>query len=364
MRYHRDAHNKSVQKENPLAQNNPTGTKRKRTAAQNNPASAKKRPLASPEHTISALEDTDSDQENTLTVQNNPPVAAAQPQNDRNGLENSPIKTLPAELRLAIIQLQLQNPRKVAIVAKSTIDDEDDVVLAATSSESSLVFATRAALSKTCHDLHVRYADELESQVMSCKIPNLDLHVRDFDFAPFIRDLFRNFKDSHRAFFNAGPGVVTIHLTLTPSFFAREGGEIGKMRWLAGRDVQRTKNEIGLSRWLKWRAAEEKAGRKVNVAYELKRNADVEGVEDREALRMFILLFDPYSKGEGEIGDIVREIIRVYRDIKDREDHEAQEGLEEVSEQESEYESEDESEEELEEEMMEGSEGSEGDDAE
>ena len=74
-----------------------------------------------------------------------------------------------------------------------------------------------------------------------------------------------------------------------------------------------------------------------------------EGVEDREALRMFLLLFDPLSQGQGELGDIVQEVIRVFKVIKDREDREAQDAVKDLKE-DSECEESDEEEEDLEEE--------------
>lgn len=347
MRYHRDAHNKSVPSGTPSAQQNPTGTKRKRTAAQNSPAGAKKRTLAAPKHTPSALtaqKNTLTAQENTFPVQRDPPVIAQQPlQVSRPGLDNSPIHDLSVEMRLYIIQFRLPRLRKVAIVAKSLLQTR------VAPSKPSLVFATKSALSKTCHDLHTLYARELESQVLSCKVPSLALHVRNFDFAPFTSELFPKFKASHRAYFNARPGAITIHLTLTPSFFSRGAGEKGRMLWLAEQELEKDYGESGLANWLEWRAAVEKAGRKISVVYKLERNAKLEGVEDREALRMFLLLFDPLSQGQGELGDIVQEVIRVFKVIKDREDREAQDAVKDLKE-DSECEESDEEEEDLEEE--------------
>jgi len=343
MRYPRSAHNKPLEKEKPSAQNKPTGTKRKRTAAQDNPASARKKTLAAPKRTPSAQKDTDSAQENTPSAQINPPVTAMQPQIPRHGLDNSPLGALATELRRSIVELQLQNLRKVAIVPKSMLQGDDDDAL--DPNEPSLVFATKAALSKTCHALHTEYAEELESQVLKCNVPNLALHVCDFDFTPLTRELFSKFKDSHRAFF-ARAGAITIHLRLTPSFFDRVDGENGRVVWLAGRDLQRRGKKNGLIQWLEWRKAEEKAGRKVPVAYRLERNYEVEGVEDREALRQFMLLFDPLSRDEGDVGRIVQEIIRVFKVIKGKEDREAQEEQEESEEEGLEKESEEESEEE------------------
>jgi hypothetical protein len=267
-----------------------------------------------------------------------------QPQIPRHGLDNSPLGALATELRRSIVELQLQNLRKVAIVPKSMLQGDDDDAL--DPNEPSLVFATKAALSKTCHALHTEYAEELESQVLKCNVPNLALHVCDFDFTPLTRELFSKFKDSHRAFFNARAGAITIHLRLTPSFFERVDGENGRVVWLAGRDLQRRGKKNGLIQWLEWRKAEEKAGRKVSVAYRLERNYEVEGVEDREALRQFMLLFDPLSRGEGDIGRIVQEIIRVFKVIKDKEDREAQEEQEDEEDEDLEAESEEESEEE------------------
>ena len=221
MCYPRESHNKGLQKETPPTQNNATGTKRKRTAAQKKPAIAKTRTLAPPKYPVTVPE-------NTLPAQNDPSITVRQPQIPRTGLDNSPVKDLATELRLIVIQLELQNLQKVTIVPKSLLQGDVDAP-AADPGGPSLVFATKSALSKTCQTLHTEYAGELESQVTQCKVPNLALHVRDFDFTPFTYELFSTFKDSRREFFNARAKAITIHLTLTPSFFARGEGERGRI---------------------------------------------------------------------------------------------------------------------------------------
>jgi hypothetical protein len=42
------------------------------------------------------------------------------------------------------------------------------------------------------------------------------------------------------------------------------------------------------------------------------RNASVEGEQDREALRLFMLLFDPHSDDSGDVGDIVAAVGRFF----------------------------------------------------
>ena len=204
------------------------------------------------------------------------------------------------------MQLQIQRLRKVSIVPKALITPS------ATSAEHSLVYTTSSALAKTCYDLHTRYANELRSQVLSRKIPSLKLHVLDFNFAPFTHELFPAFAASHREYFNARPGAITIHLRLTESFFTRAEGEAGKLAWLAKRDGP----DSGLKQWLEWREAEESAGRKVSVAYKVERNKKTEGEEDVEALRLFLLLIDPRSDEVGEVGDFMGAMVKHFKAVQ------------------------------------------------
>lgn len=252
-------------------------------------------------------------QQQTLSAQDNPPVTttAKGPPKARDGLANSRINSLSQELRLAIIQLQLQDLRKVAIVPKSIIQ-RGIAIPTASSDEPSLVYTTESPLSKTCHDLHTAYSNELKSQVLSCKIPTLILHVHNFDFSPLINELFPSFEDVHREYFNARAGTVRIRLTITGSFFPLELGEAMRSDWLLEHENEQT----GMKQWLEWRQAEEKAGRGVGVAYEVKREVGIEDVDDMEALRMFMLLFDPYSRGEGEIGDVVQAVIEFFAKVR------------------------------------------------
>lgn len=175
--------------------------------------------------------------------------------------------------------------------------------------EPSLVYTTKNLLSKTCYDMHTACGEELRSQVMSYKIPTLVLHVHDFDFTPFTRELFDKFEDTHREYFNELAGAIRIHLTITESFFTRAPGEAGRNEWLAKRESEKfQKKSEGLNQWLEWRRAEEEAGKGVTVTYVVERKRAIENVEDMEALRLFMLLFDPYSGVKGEISDIVEAV--------------------------------------------------------
>jgi hypothetical protein len=246
-------------------------------------------------------------QQQAISTQDDPPVTSEEPPKDRNGLANSSIDKLSPEMRLAVIKFLMQPPRRVAIVSKAVFQQAKAT---AYPNEPSLVYTTKTPLSKTCYDMHTACAEELRSQVMSYKIPTLVLHVHDFDFTPFTNELFSKFEDTHREYFNELAGAVRIHLTITESFLAREPGEAGRNEWLAKRETEMfQKKSEGLIQWLEWRKAEQEAGKGLTVTYVVERKRAIENVEDMEALRLFMLLFDPYSEGEGEISDIVEAVI-------------------------------------------------------
>jgi hypothetical protein len=252
-------------------------------------------------------------QDDTLTVtvaQDDPPVTAEETQVDRKGLTDSPLNLLPAELRLEIMKLYIQRLRRIAIIPKALTEDHD-VTPTTTSTEPSLVFTSGYPLLQTCHQLHAEYTDELRARALGCKIPKLVLHVRDFDFSPFTRELFPCFEDSHRKYFNARAGAITIHLTITEAFFTRAEGEEGLIEWLEDREDEPAR----LWKWFEWREAEEKAGRKVKVTYIVERNVDIESRKDMEALRMYMLLVDPYSDKDGEVGDLVQAMIKFFKAV-------------------------------------------------
>jgi hypothetical protein len=47
----------------------------------------------------------------------------------------------------------------------------------------------------------------------------------------------------------------------------------------------------------------------------VERKRAIENVEDMEALRLFMLLFDPYSEGKGEISDIEEAVIDFFEKV-------------------------------------------------
>jgi hypothetical protein len=55
----------------------------------------------------------------------------------------------------------------------------------------------------------------------------------------------------------------------------------------------------------------------------VKRNRDIESVEDMQALRMFMLLFDPYSDKDkdGDVGVVVQAMIRFFKAVEKRRSH-------------------------------------------
>ena len=230
---------------------------------------------------------------------------------ERNGLADSPFGTLPQEMRLMAIQPLVQNVRKIAVVPKAMAQkDSDDPI--SSSSGPSLFFATKSPLLSTCYHLNTDYTSALKTQINKLKVPTLILYVLDFDFSPITRELLSTFKDEQRKYYNSRAGAINIRLKITDSFFARAKGERERLAWLAQKSIETT----GLSQWLAWRAAEKSAGREISVTYKVMRNASIESIEDREALRLFILLFDPQGKEEGDVGEIVEAVAKFFNVVK------------------------------------------------
>jgi hypothetical protein len=235
------------------------------------------------------------------------PSVVEEPTDERDGLLNSSINTLPVELRLLIFGHLFQRIRKLVIVPK-TMAQSDSYRPTASSDGNSLFFTIKCPLARTCYQLNAEYAGGVMAQILSLKVPTLILHVLNFDFSHIIHELFSHFEDRHRQYFNARTGAIKINLKLTDSFFDRSAGEDGRFEWLEEKYNETT----GLSEWIAWRAAEESAEREIAVTYKVTRNASVEGEQDREALRLFMLLFDPHSDDSGDVGDIVAAVGRFF----------------------------------------------------
>lgn len=217
------------------------------------------------------------------------------------GLLHSPLGRVPPEMRLAILQLSLQYVREIAIAPKG-IPPKDHNALAEISTEPapSLIFTSRDPLANSCRQMRDEYANELKNRVFALNIPTLHLHVFDFDFSLVIRELLSNFTAAHRQYFNARAHSIRICLTITDAF-TRLSVKDGLEAWVESKKIA----EAGLKQWLAWREGEENAGRKVSVDYKITRGKSVQSADELESLRLFLLLFDPYSESEGELGDIV-----------------------------------------------------------
>lgn len=312
MRYPRNAHNTGAQKKTSPIPDKPTGIKKKTLSAQNKPSSAAKKTPSAAKDTLVAQNNSAGTQNDTLaaTAQDDQPVSAEEVPKERNGLADSPLNQFPPELRLSIIKRHMPRLRRIAIIPKS-LTQQADATPTTASNEPSLVFTTRNPFLKTCYQLHTEYTSELRSSILRREIPTLILHVHNFDFSPLTRELFSSFEDRHREYFNDRAGAIRIRLTITKSFFTRPWGEVGLINWLEARESEQT----GLKQWLGWKQAEEEAGRAISVAYEVKREQEIENVDDMETLRLFMLLFDPYSRAGGEIGDIVQAFIEFFQKV-------------------------------------------------
>ena len=291
MRYPRKAHN--------------TGAQKKTSPVPNKPAGIKKDAPSAPQKASSAAKNTPAG-----TAQEDLPVSVEVAPKERRGLADSHLKKLPRELRLFIIKRDMPRLVRIAVIPKSLTQQANATPIAA-SNEPSLVFTTRNSFIKTCHQLYTEYTSELRSSILRREIPTLILHVHNFDFSPLTRELFSSFEDRHREYFNDRAGAIRIRLTITKSFFTRPWGEVGLINWLEARESEQT----GLKQWLGWKQAEEEAGRAISVAYEVKREQEIENVDDMETLRLFMLLFDPYSRAGGEIGDIVQAFIEFFQKV-------------------------------------------------
>lgn len=202
----------------------------------------------------------------------------------RQGLDTSPLGRLPPELRDEIIQLLTTTTPKI-IIAPRALTRATLTTPALRPDEPELVYITTAALSKTCTQLNSDYAKALAPRIRQCKAPILVLHVLDFDFAPFVQEVFAQFADATRAFYSQRPRTIRIEMTISDAF-------------------ARVPDERRLASWLQWRAAEESAGRGFRVYYTVRREGSTKGVNEMESLRYSLLLHDPYNEEEEEEGDV------------------------------------------------------------
>jgi hypothetical protein len=162
----------------------------------------------------------------------------------------------------------------------------------------SLVFRARCQpLARTCYHLHNDYAVAPKTMITTLEVPTLTVHVLNFDFSPFVQELFSRFEAAHRKHFNDRAGAITIRLTITPSFLEAAEGSDARFNWL------------------EWKTAEARAERDFPVAYKVTRNALIESNEDREALRLFMLLFDPLSNKDGDVCDIVKVVAKFFKAV-------------------------------------------------
>jgi hypothetical protein len=212
---------------------------------------------------------------------------------ERNGLANSTIAKLPRELLHEVDKILMQQIRKVVVVprvmtrkhALAPLESPDGPALALT---------TKIALARTSTYMYNEHAAALRSQILSLQVPRLELHVLDFDFSPITRELLAHFNGTHRKFFNTKPNTITIRLTITKTF-------------------TNLPDEGGFRRWLEWRESEESADRKINVKYDIVRGKSVKAANDMEALRFWWLLFDPYGDSEGDVGNIMKEMLGFFK---------------------------------------------------
>lgn len=228
----------------------------------------------------------------------------------RNGLSASPLGQIPVETRLAIMQLSTQPIEKITIVPRAmTRDDYDAPVVG--SEAPSLVFTSKNLFAKACRQVYEEHADALKTQLFSLRIPTLHLHVLNFDFSLVTLEILSNFTAVHRQFFNARAHSICIHLTITDAF-THLPDEGGRLRWLERKAAE----EEGPKKWLEWRAAEDSADRKITIDYKIARERSVKSADDTESLRLFLLLFDPYSDGQGDMGDIMRPMVAFFKAFK------------------------------------------------
>lgn len=203
---------------------------------------------------------------------------------------------IPQDLRAVIIDFYVPNiPLAVLVPTALANLTEDGDVEALEDAKETLICTTTDPLSRTCKDLHSEYATNLWAKVLYCKVPQLVVHVLDFDFSLAISELFSQFDDTSRSYFNSLRRVIHIGLTITRNFALLP-------------------NENGLDKWLQWRKQEENAGRKVKVDYQITLQT-TQGEEELESLRQFLLLFDPEGNEGGEVGGIMRRMKNFYENV-------------------------------------------------
>jgi hypothetical protein len=241
---------------------------------------------------LDAIESTDdaqsiTDDTYTATTPNGTPMP------ERDGLATSTLVKLPQELLHSVNKLLMQHVRKVVVVPRVMTRKH---ILAPLESpdEPMLVLTTNSPLARTSTRMYNEYASALRTQILSLQVPRLELHVLDFDFSPVTRELLSHFNATHRKFFNTSPNTITVRLTITKTF-------------------TNLPDEGGFRRWLEWRASEESADRKINVKYEIVCCKSIKTANDMEALRFWLLLFDPFSDSDGEVGDIMKVMLGFFK---------------------------------------------------
>ncbi|KAM0710940.1 hypothetical protein Q7P35_001678 [Cladosporium inversicolor] len=216
----------------------------------------------------------------------------------RHGLDTCPLGRLATELRQDILHRATSSITKVIIVPRA-LTRETPITPALRHDEPELVLITTAPISKTCTQLSEDYTTALKSQLRNCHASTIVLHVLDFDFTPFTREVFGQFSDEQRAFYNQRPRTIRIEMTITDAFALLP-------------------DERRLESWLQWRAAEESAGRGVRVYYTVRKESSTTGVNDMESVRYSMLLIDPYyDEMEGDVGKIMEAMRKWFQRVAD-----------------------------------------------
>lgn len=189
---------------------------------------------------------------------------------------------MPENVRYMIIELHQANDQLVELLPTAmTKMTTDGYIAPLNTPEETLLCITKDPLTRVCKTIHLEYARSLWAKVANCKIPELLVHVLNFDFSFAISELFTKLSDTARLHYSGPNCQINICMTFTRGFAALPD---------AG----------GIDRWLEWRRQEQSAGRHFAVTYEIGVETTQRAAE-LESLRYFTELYDPSGGDSGGI---------------------------------------------------------------
>ena len=146
-----------------------------------------------------------------------------------------------------------------------------------------IALPTMDDLARTSMELSLLVDKKLRKKVFSNEIDAIYFHVLGFNFTLIKNKVLGRFTTANREHYNSQQMVIFI--TISPGF-------------------ARTWTPTKMDEWIKWRDAEEAAGRGVSIQYRVSGSFTLDAAE-LEGIRNFLHYHDPYGDMEGDMGDIM-----------------------------------------------------------